>query len=192
MGNRGILHGGGKTLGAARWRHPHWIICRTEFKQRQRNVMTPGNYTELFFLDEAVALAAGHRPCAECRRADYNDFRAAWAAAHGGALPSAGDMDKELHGQRVKSRTRRQITHRAEIAGLPDGTFVCLDDDAATPRVIVADRLAGWTNSGYADATKRPNSGTVTVLTPRSTVATLSAGYTPTLHSSADPSPGTE
>ncbi|MGB8623555.1 MAG: hypothetical protein WCD16_12105, partial [Paracoccaceae bacterium] len=83
MGNRGILHGGNRQLGTARWRHKTWITCLLSFKGRKRVPMTPGRYTELFFLDEAVALAAGHRPCAECRRADFLRYRDAWQAATG-------------------------------------------------------------------------------------------------------------
>ncbi len=185
MGNRGILHDEDRTLGVARWRHRHWIICRTAFKQRHRLVMTPGNYTELFFLDEAVAMAAGHRPCAECRRTEYNAFREAWLAARGGFRPSADDMDRELHIERVESRTRRQITYRAEISDLPDGAFICLDEEPDLPRLVIGDRLAGWTAAGYTTPVPRPGSGTVTVMTPRISVATLSAGYAPTLHKSA-------
>jgi hypothetical protein len=94
MGNRGILHDSGRRLHPTRrWTHKTWICCLCEFKGRHRAVMTPGRYTELFFLDEATALAAGHRPCFECRRADANQFAAAWAHGNGGPLPSAGDMD---------------------------------------------------------------------------------------------------
>jgi len=189
MGNRGILHDGDRTLGVARWRHRHWIICRTEFKQRHRHVMTPGKYTELFFLDEAVALAAGHRPCAECRRAEYTAFREAWMAAQGGLRPSADDMDRELHIQRVESRTRRQITFRAAISDLPDGTLICLDGEPDLPRLVIGGQLAGWTAAGYTRPVPRPGSGTGTVLTPRISVATLSAGFVPTLHKSAIQAP---
>ena len=87
MGNRGILHDRDRRLGVSRWKHPHWVCCRLAFLGRHRPVMTPGRYTELFFLDEATALAAGHRPCAECRRADYTRFLDAWTAAHGARPP---------------------------------------------------------------------------------------------------------
>jgi len=96
MGNRGILHDDRRRLGRRRWTHKAWICCVTEFRGRRRQVMAPGRYTELFFLDEAVALAAGHRPCFECRRAAANAFAACW-----GGEPRAPDMDRVLHAERL-------------------------------------------------------------------------------------------
>ena len=106
MGNRGILHDAQQRLGAARWRHRHWIYCRLAFKGRWREVMAPSRYTELFFLDEATALAAGHRPCCECQREDFRRFQAAWQQAFGHAA-SAGAIDRALHEARVEPRSRR-------------------------------------------------------------------------------------
>ena len=104
-GNRGILHDAGRQLGAARWRHHRWICCRLDFKGRRRAVMAPGRYTELFFLDEATALAAGHRPCWECRREAFQDFQSAWRCAFGGADDvGAAAMDRILHRARVAPR----------------------------------------------------------------------------------------
>jgi hypothetical protein len=175
MGNRGILHDTMGRLGTARWRHPHWVCCTLSFKDRHRTVMSPGTWTELFFLDEAVALAAGHRPCAECRRADHLRFRAAWAAAIGPA--SAPDIDRALHAARV-TRTRAQVRHRADIATLPAGTFIATDSG---PALVTANALHPFIATGYAPPVPRPT-GQVTVLTPAPTVAVLRAGYIPALH----------
>ena len=114
MGNRGCLHRPDRTLGVARWRSRMWIACRLEWKGVRRDPMPPGRWTALFFLDEAMALSAGHRPCAYCRRADFNAFAEAWRVAHGLAdRPRAPEMDAVLHRQRVESRTRRQRTGTA-------------------------------------------------------------------------------
>jgi hypothetical protein len=179
MGNRGILHDGGQRLGTARWRHKAWVCCALSFKGRHRTVMQPGQYTELFFLDEAVALAAGHRPCAECRRAGYNRFRDAWAVAHG-ALPRAPGIDAVLHPARV-TRTRAQVQHVAEAGTLPDGAFVLWN---AVPCLIRHGQALPFGPTGYRAARGRPT-GRMTVLTPAPTVAVLAAGYRPALHVSA-------
>lgn len=186
MGNRGILHDDAQRLGKARWRHRNWITCLLEFKERRRDVMSPRRYTELFFLDEAVALAAGHRPCAECRRERYRVFLAAWreGAGQGDPLPRARELDAVLHVARVDPATRRQRTYRAELAGLPDGVFIRLED---APLLVLGDRLLPWTPGGYGAAIARPSGGPVTVLTPRPTVAAMIAGYRPALHSGAVP-----
>jgi hypothetical protein len=186
IGNRGILHDPGRRLGRARWRHPHWIVCRLEFKGRRRQVMAPHAYTELFFLDEAVALAAGHRPCAECRRPAFNAFRSAWQRAFGGPAPlRAPDIDRALHHARVEPRSRRQITFAAELDRLPDGAFVALAGDAATAWLVLGDRLFPYAPEGYGPARVRPSGCEARVLTPWPTVAVLAAGYRPELHPSA-------
>ncbi len=131
-GNRGILHDEDGRLGIARWRHCHWISCELDYKGWRRRVMSPGTWTELFFLDEAVALAAGHRPCALCRRADYTRFVTAWTAATG-QRATAADMDRQLHAARVDRTTRLQVTHEANIATLPDGCFI-RQKESALPR----------------------------------------------------------
>lgn len=179
MGNRGILHDAEGRLGTARWRHAHWIICTLSFKGRWRPIMAPNRWTELFFLDEAVALAAGHRPCAECRRAAYNAYRAAFAPE---PLP-APEIDRRLHAARV-TRTRRQITHEAPITGLPDGTFLRLPGEAA-PLLLLAGRLLPWRPEGYGPALPRPARGMAEVLTPSPSVEALRNGYRPILHPSA-------
>jgi len=180
MGNRGILHDDTGRITAS-FRHRNWVCCVLQFKGRKRQIMTPGHYTELFFLDEATALAAGHRPCAECRRAEYDRFRAAWGAAFG-ATPSAKAMDAALHEARIIPRLRIQRTHEADLTDLPDGTFIRWEE---TPALILDDRLLPWAPSGYGPPVPRPASGRVTVLTPAPTVAVLKAGYRPALHASA-------
>ncbi len=180
MGNRGILHDDARRLGKARWRHKNWITCLLDFKGRRRDVMSPHRYTELFFLDEAVALAAGHRPCAECRRGRYRAFLAAWTAGAGqDGQPKAPELDAVLHAARVDPGTRRQRTYRTDLAGLPDGVFIRLE---ALPLLVLGDRLLPWAPGGYGAAIARPSGGPVCVLTPRPTVAAMTAGYRPELH----------
>ena len=184
MGNRGILHDTDRRLGVSRWKHPHWVCCRLAFRGRHRPVMTPGRYTELFFLDEATALAAGHRPCAECRRADYTRFRDAWTAAHG-ARPSAPTLDRRLHPERV---TRRwdQVRFEAPLRQLPQGVMVVLPADETTPWLVWAGRLWRWSFGGYLDSQTLDPRSTVRVLTPRPTVEALAAGYRPSIDASVD------
>ncbi len=186
MGNRGILHNDERRLGAARWQHPHWVACRLEFKGRRQEVMRPGAYTQLFFLDEAVALAAGHRPCALCRRTAYEAFVSAWVAATGRAgRPRAVELDWQLHRERVEAQTRRQITHPAAIDDLPDGVFITLPGKPGVPYLLQGDLLLPWAPEGYRPARERPAGLEVTALTPRATVAALAAGFRPQLHPSA-------
>jgi hypothetical protein len=176
MGNRGILHDAQQCLGAARWRHPHWIFCRLTFKGRQRPVMAPRRYTELFFLDEATALAAGHRPCCECRRDDFLRFQAAWRKAFGDHA-SAPAIDQALHRARVEPRSRRQIRFDASLDELPDGAFVLLPD-TLSPLLVQSGRLFPWSPGGYGPSRARC-AGRVSVLTPAPTIAVLRAGYWP-------------
>ncbi len=187
MGNRGILHDEHRRLGRARWRTKAWITCVLDWKAVKRKVMAPGAYTELIFLDEATACAAGHRPCAECRRADFNAFVRAWAEGTGWTAdtrPKVGDIDARLHAERVEPRTRRKITFRAPLDGLPDGTMVIMPDIAETPWLILGGGLLPWSMQGYG-AMRERGSGMVEVLTPRSTVAAFAAGYRAHLHLSA-------
>lgn len=181
MGNRGgRFHNPDRTLGARRWAGKAWIICQTEFKGRERDVMAPNSYTELFFLDEATALAAGHRPCGECRRSALKAFLVAWIAASGNeksGLPRA--VDQRLHLDRV-TRKREQVTHRADAETLPDGTFVEIENAAW---LIDGDDIRRWTPVGYAEKLARPKAE-VTVLTPKLTVSVLQAGYKPLIHPS--------
>jgi hypothetical protein len=146
--------------------------------------MHPGRYTELFFLDEATAFAAGHRPCAECRREDYRRFQELWRALHPG--PAGADkIDVRLHAERLDPATRAQRHHDAPLDGLPDGTFV-LDDGAS--RLVLGDRLLAWTAAGYTDPVPRPHGTRASVVTPPSLVAVLRARWqpdVPLLHPSA-------
>ena len=182
MGNRGILHDDTKTLGRARWTHRNWVCCELAFKGRTRELMRAGGYyTELFFLDEAVALAAGHRPCGECRRADHLAFRAAWGRAFGAQVPAA-EMDKVLHAGRVIPRKRLHATYHEQLAKLPEGTFI---RDSQNSYLVRADHLLLFTPDGYSAAQTRAGDAFVTVLTPMPMVAVLAAGYRPRLHQSA-------
>ena len=147
--------------------------------------MTPGSWTELFFLDEAVALAAGHRPCGYCRRDDYRDFLACWAAGTGwnpARPPRQPDVDAGLHADRV-DRQGRQRHHGAGLDGLPDGCFVRLPDDP-TPWLVHGARLHPWSHAGYGPPIRRPIGITVSVITPAAAVAALAAGYIPLVHPS--------
>ena len=180
-GNRGILHDGPGRLGSRRWTTKAWITCALQFKGRHREVMSGRSWTELFFLDEATALAAGHRPCAECRRADYDAFRAAWACANAGEnLPKAPQMDAVLHAERVEPYTRRQITHSRPARDLPVGTLVRLGEESW---LVEKGRLHLWSLDGYTQKRSLPN-GEITVLTPVSIVKVLTSGYQPDIHAS--------
>jgi hypothetical protein len=186
MGNRGILHDESRRI-VRGWQVRRWIACRTAFRGRQRQLMRPHSYTELFFLDEATAFAAGHRPCAECRRADYQRFKAAWAAWSGAqvARVSAEQMDDTLHRDRLEGRGahHRQRTYREAIGVLPDGTFIRLDGAAW---LVWRGQLLAWSAGGYVARRARPTMGSVEVLTPRALVAVLAAGYQPLVHPSAE------
>ena len=179
-GNRGILHDDHLRLGLRRWTHPHWISCTLSWKDVRRTPMTPGTWTELFFLDEAVAMAAGHRPCALCRRPAFGAFQAAWRDGTG--LPAnAPAIDRALHAARV-TRDRRQVRHVAAMATLPDGTFILWQD---RPHLVQPDHLRPYTPAAYDAPLPRPDT-TVTVLTPAPMVAVLNAGYAPLVHPSAE------
>ncbi|MEI4486527.1 hypothetical protein V8J36_10025 [Frigidibacter sp. MR17.14] len=178
MGNRGILHDDHRQLGKARWRHRNWICCALSFKGRKRRLMAPGCYTELFFLDEAAALAAGHRPCAECRRTDYLAFLDAWQRARG-ERPKAPELDRILHAARLDGRAQRRF--EAAAPDLPAGAFVLWDDVA---HILIDDAMFRYSPEGYTAKLKRP-ANSVTCLTPAPIVEVLKAGYKPLLHPSA-------
>ncbi len=174
MGNRGCLHDADGQI-----RRPYagrrWICCLTRFKDRRRALMQPGHYTELFFLDEAVAFSAGHRPCAECRREAYRAFCTAWGTA---GLPdgqSADGIDRHLHQARLSPARPRPG------ASLPDGTFI---DLAGRACLIMGDALLPWRPDGYGAPLPRPR-GNLLPLTPAPLIAALVAGYRPQLHPSA-------
>jgi len=181
MGNRGVLHDESRRVLVA-WRTKRWITCVLEFRGRKREVFTPRRYSELFFLDEATSLAAGHRPCAECRRDRYNQFCAAWAKAHGTASrPRADDMDNVIHADRWE-RGGGKRTYDARLASLPDGVFVEHD---GRPDLVHGGRLLPWSFGGYGLPRGVTPSTAVRVLTPESLVLTVRAGFAPELHPSA-------
>ena len=179
FGNRGgKFHRDDQTLSKRRYATRQWICCVLSFKGRQRNVWGR-YYTELFFLDEPTALAAGHRPCFECRRDEANDFALRFAGR--GERASAPEMDDVLHAERLDSRAKR--LHRRKLDDLPDGAFVTLA--AADAYAIKGRRLLRWTPSGYADSRVRPNGIAVDMLTPPSIAKVLARGYAPRWHASA-------
>jgi hypothetical protein len=182
-GNRGCLHDehGRIRRGFAGRR---WIACRLEFRGWRRSpLLQPGRFTELFFLDEATAFAAGHRPCALCRREDYERFGRLWRRDHP-EQKGADAVDAQLHGERFEPVARRQRHHQAQLAELPDGAFVACGDAAWLVR---GGELLRWTPGGYAERRPRPATG-VRVITPPSLLAVLRAGWEPVvplLHPSA-------
>jgi hypothetical protein len=179
-GNRGNLHRGTDIVRFHR--SALWITCALEFRGWRLPQWAPGRYTVLFFHDEAVSLAAGHRPCALCRRADYQAYRQAWAAGRGTGIPLATEIDRQLHAERIVRGTHRRRLHPAGWPGLPAGAFVLLDDGPA----LVLDRaLVPWRTGGYAAPRARPRRGEVRVITPPATVAALHAGYRPQLDPAA-------
>jgi hypothetical protein len=187
LGNRGVLQDAEGRIKRT-WQLKRWIVCVEEFRGRKRQVMTPGRYTELFFLDEATALAAGHRPCAECRHARFLDFCNAWGQAHpdGGrsARPTAHEIDDRLHAERV-APARSKRTSEAVLDGLPDGVFVTVRAWGEEAYLVRGDELLAWSPGDYRKRRRRPKSEEVRVLTPPSTVKAIRAGYVPDLHPSA-------
>ena len=171
-GNRGILHRGREIV---RFHASDlWIVCKLEFRGRWREQWQPGHFTFLYFHDEAVALAAGHRPCAECRRTAYDAYRAAWADGLGVPPPAAKEINRQLHGERIVRGTHRRRLHQLPWEELPDGAFVLLDD---TPALVLDDRLVEWTREGYRGSQARPARGHANAITPPATIAALRAGY---------------
>jgi hypothetical protein len=171
MGNRGSLHKGHEIVRA--WNGKRWITCVLEYRGWKAPTWEDeGRYTALFFHDEAVAFAAGHRPCALCRRADYERYRDAWEAALGERL-GADDMDTRLHRDRLDGRRKR--LHPMQWHDLPDGAFVDLD---GTPALVTGSHVRPWApGDGYGPPIVRPASGVATVITPAANVAVLLAGY---------------
>ena len=169
MGNRGILHDDRKQI-IRTSRNPMWLICRLEFNGRHQEVMRPGRYTQLFFLDEAVALAAGHRPCGECRRSHYRAYLDAVNIENPSPIGGAKDLDRQLTG----SRKAPPVT--TGLAALPDGVFITLGDNDF--RLIWAGELHRWTPAGYVDALAMSDAPVdAAVVTPSLSVAALRSGY---------------
>lgn len=180
LGNRGILHEG------TRIRRFHasnlWIICALEHKGWRLPQWEPHHFTVLFFQDEAVAMAAGHRPCALCRRPDYNAFRGAWSEGLGVPIPLAKEMDHRLHGERIVRGTHRRRLHPTRWRDLPEGAFIL---SGSGPALVLSDRLVPWTPGGYGQPVARPRGGTIGAITPPPTMAALRAGFRPQIDPSA-------
>lgn len=176
MGNRGCLHDEHRLV-VRPWKVKPWVTCQLAYGGRRRTLMRPGFYTELFFLDEATAFAAGHRPCGECRNAEYKRFKA--GAAHGQAdakpIRTVAELDDLLHATRMAPRRQGLVSQ------LPDGVMVA--DDAGAPWLKWRDRLLLWTPDGYGRAAQ--TSETATILTPPPMIAVLRSGYVPIVHGSA-------
>jgi hypothetical protein len=183
-GNRGCLHDEAGRI-RRRYNGKRWIACRLQFRGRQRRpLLQPGRFTELFFLDEATALAAGHRPCALCRRADFDRLAAAWRELHPGDV-GADAIDARLHRERLAPGKRTQLHRPAPLDELPDGAFVLWEE---APWLVLGAHLLGWTPSGYAASRPRPRRQQTLLITPPSLVAVLRDGWeplVPLLHPSA-------
>ncbi len=185
MGNRGCLHDDHQEIRRA-FRGERWIICRLEFKGIKRSIMRPGRWTELFFLDEATALAAGHRPCAECQRDRFNHFREIWAKANPktaqATRPAATAIDAVLHQERMAAGIpSRRFCNSA--GSLPDGSFVTTDEKNAY--LVWRKQLLLWNPAGYERPAKRAINFPARVLTPASVVRALAKGYPVGIHPSA-------
>ncbi len=183
MGNRGTLHGPDRRLGTTRWRTKAWICCVLDWKGIRRDPMPPGRWTTLFFFDEAVALAAGHRPCAYCRRRDFLLYARAWATGRGlDERPRAPAMDAQLHLERVDPRTRQQRTTIQELDELPDGAMIRYD---GRPALVLENKVLPWSWQGYGAPRRPAGLHEVAVLTPPANLVVLKAGFTPLLHPTA-------
>jgi hypothetical protein len=184
MGNRGCVHGDRRIVRA--WQVRRWITCVLEYKGWVAPRWEPGRWTPLFFWDEAAAVAAGHRPCALCRRSDFNAWLDRWQSAFG-ERPPVDPMDRRLHTDRLAGKVQRR--HTRAWCDLPVGAFAILDsgrDGTAVPALVLVDRLVPWSSEGYGAPIERPGRGDATVLTPRASVEVLSHGYRPVIHPSAD------
>jgi len=185
MGNRGCLHDSHGRIRRA-YVTPRWIICRLDFKGVRRTIMTPGRWTELFFLDEATAMASGHRPCAYCQRARFDHFRTVWAAANptlaGHGLPPAPVIDAVLHRERITA-DRQKATYMEAVGRLPNGVFITMEDEQ--PFLVLGGNLLPWQPDGYGATVPVAPERVVQVLTPHSIVRTLAYGYQAGLHVSA-------
>jgi hypothetical protein len=185
LGNRGIIHNHAREI-VAQWRTKAWITCQLAWKGWRRTLMRPGSWTELFFLDEATAFAAGHRPCAYCRRARFTEFKTAWLAANpaviASAAPRIAEIDNILHAERAR-KGGGKVTYDEQWRALPDGTMIELD---AAAYVVWKRQLLKWAFNGYSRSEMPwPSQQTVHVLTPVSIVRTFRHGFQPGVHESA-------
>ncbi|MFH6770266.1 hypothetical protein V8G56_16065 [Gaetbulibacter aquiaggeris] len=183
LGNRGMLHNTSKEIVSVH-KIKGWVTCLLEFKGRKREIMAPNTYTELFFLDEATAFSAGHRPCAECRRERYNEFKEKWLSANShlleGNKPTIANIDKVIHQERLHKKEK--ITYSTNFGALPDGTMIRRDSNAY---LIWKNKLYLWTFSGYSLADiKIEKNDVVKVLTPKSYVKMFSNNFVPIIHDS--------
>jgi hypothetical protein len=182
MGNRGgRFHTDVQKLTTRRWASRQWICCVTQFRGRERDIWGR-SHTELFFLDEPTALAAGHRPCFECCRREAETFAEYWRKTHSSnRKPRAPEMDEVLHRERLMGRAKR--LHRSNVDALPDGAFIGVEGAAFAVR---GDTLLRWTPYAYDAQRIRPRGMAVDVLTPPTIIAVLSAGYEPHWHHSCE------
>ena len=182
LGNRGIIHDANQKI-VATHKLQAWITCALEYKGRRRQVMSPRTWTELFFLDEATAFSAGHRPCAYCRRPRYNEFKAAWLQANRHLLEGQSEginrIDRVIHTQRLKRG--KKVTYAAPLRSLPAGTMIQMQSHAY---VVWNGGLYKWSFSGYRFARNMRSNDSATVLTPKSYVDTFRQGFTPQVHAS--------
>ena len=179
-GNRGIIHDPASKTLTRRWASPAWLTCVCEFRGRRRQVMGGRSWTELFFLDEATAFAAGHRPCFFCRRDDANRFRAAWQAGNGAGPVRAPEIDAVLHRERLQGGRKRLHALPMPLEKLPDGAML---QGGGESYLIARGRVLRWSPGGYGAA---PAPANAMLLTPPSTLRAFGAGYRPVLHPSAD------
>jgi hypothetical protein len=180
LGNRGVLHQGTDVVRFHR--SELWITCALEHKDWQLPQWAPGHFTVLFFHDEATALAAGHRPCALCRRDAYDKYRRAWATGNGMAVPRAKEIDRRLHAERIMRGSHQRRLHLSSWPTVPAGAFVLLDGQ---PTLVFDGTVVPWTIHGYGVAASRPLDGTVELITPPSTAEALRAGYQPQIDAGA-------
>jgi hypothetical protein len=178
MGNRGLLHNDKQEIVRA-FRLRAWITCKLEFKGRKRKVMTPNLYTELFFLDEATAFAAGHRPCAECRREDFNRFKTSWLNGNPeygfDQKTSIQQIDNILHEERT-NRQREKSMAKFDLLDIPAGTFISIDGE---PYLVSNKEVFLWSPAGYRKGPGLLKTKSITILTPRSILNAFGAGYMP-------------
>ncbi len=186
-GNRGVIHNAAREI-VRPWANRRWICCLLEFKGMRRTVMSPRRWTELFFLDEATAFAAGHRPCAYCRRPDFERFKRLWVAGNPGAGIVTADsidvVDRELHRERTGREEAAEM--RSPFVALPPGTFIEFAERPGEAWLVWGGMVHRWSPWGYARREPQGAGRAARLLTPQSTVNAFRAGYVPTVHPSAD------
>lgn len=184
LGNRGILHDESKNI-VKPWAHKNWVTCELSFKGIKRDLFGPGRYSELFFLDEATALAAGHRPCAHCRRQRYNEFKRLWCFVNdlpNASVVSSREIDEQLHLERV-SRSREKILFSTSFSEVPDGTLIALGRQAF---LVWSNRLHKWSPDGYVTTSPLPHqTDVVQIITPKTIIQLYKMGFKPIVHVSA-------